>query len=286
MCNLGRFEWEKIKAFSVPYIFRVVNGERIRFISIYHANTLLLSKYLDIIHPDIISACKSVNGLLISAAEAILLTDINLKHSDQHYKFTAGKDFIGLMEEILEFYVFLRNCYRKIRCKPMLGNTELFGFIRFHTSQSIQVVPYIIINQKKYVPLFFFKNVPMITKFPKSSIVKLKNVYLAYLKFCCKIQGITKNVYDKISCRAIDFDVIKEYSPKEVYFEYNYWPIKIRDKLKLDNQNTKIANISIKAALAAFMEQRRIHDMVLRNSTRNLKRKSYEQIVRIQIYLI
>lgn len=286
MFNLGRFGWEKIAKFSVPYIFRVVNGERIRYISMYHANNLLLAKYLDIIHPDIISACKSVNGLLISAVEATLLTEINLNYSDQHYEFTAGRDFICRMEEILELYVFLRNCYRKIRCKLMLGNTELFGFIRFHTSKSTQVVPYIVINQKKYVPLFFFKNVPKTSKCLKSSIVKLKNLDLAYLKFCCKVQGITKKVYRKTLCRAIDFDVINDYSPIDVYFEYNYWPIKINDKLELFNQNTQIANTLIKATSTPFKEPLRIHGMVLKNSTRNRKRKSYEQIVCNKIYFV
>lgn len=242
---------------------------------------MLLAKYFTYIHPDIISACTLVKGLCISDSEAILLSDININHSDQNYKFIAGKDYIALIEEILDFYVFLKVCSRKLQCKQMFGNIDIFGFIRFHTSQSMLVVPYVVINETKFVPIIFFKNISKKQKNIKNAIIKLKNLNLAYLKFCCKVQGIIKNVYDQESCLAIDFNVIKIHVPIGTYFEYNYWPININNQLESFNQSSHVPNMWIKVSSI----ESRSHNMILRNHT-NLKRKSEEQMVHIKIYLI
>lgn len=180
---------------------------------------MLFNKYLGNIHPDIIYECRFVNGLRISPAEAILLTDINTNHSDQTYTFEAGNDCIALVDEIRMFYDFLLVCSRKLGRIP--GYTDLFGFIRFHSAQSLIVVPYIVIDEKKYLPLIFFKNIPRKIKYQKNAIVKLENLNLAYIKFCCMIQGIEKSLLKRVSYKAIIFDVVKEYSPTGIFFEYN-----------------------------------------------------------------
>lgn len=277
MCDLGHFGWENFSECSLPYIFREVNGEHFRYISIYHAELLLLSKYLGNIHPDIIYECTLVNGLHISPTEAILLTDITLNHCEKTYTFEAGKDCIALVDEILMFYDFILVCSIKLRCIP--GSIDIFGFIRFHTAESIMVVPYIVIDEKKYVPLIFFENISRKLIYPKNAIVKLDNLNLAYFKFCCMIQGIEKRLYKSSSYKAIIFDVVKEYSPTRTFFEYNYWPIKINSKLEPVNQKTKGACTWIKVTPTPT------HGMVLRNSTRNRIRK-YKQMVRIKKYLI
>ena len=74
----------------------------------------------------------------------------------------------------------------------------------------------------KYVPLFYFEG--------ETDHLKLKSETvegwdLAYLKFCCKVQGIRNELFASDVCRVVALDEIKQHFPQGTTFE-DYWPAK------------------------------------------------------------
>jgi hypothetical protein len=94
------------------------------------------------------------------------------------------------------------------------------GFFRIN-GQS--VVPYIVKNSVKYVPLFYFEG--------ETDRLKLKSEEvegwdLAYLKFCCKVQGIRSTLFANDTCKVVALEEIKGHFPQGTSFE-DYWPDKM-----------------------------------------------------------
>lgn len=201
------------------------------------AETQLLSNYLHYLHADIYT-CTSVKSHFILETEAKLLNDINFKHSDQTYgkePFLPGKDFIVRLEDVTEFYYFVEICYKKLLCNISPGQKEKCGFIRINSES---VVPYCVKDGQKYVPLFYFEGE---TESLKHRAIKLENWNLAYLKFCCKVQGIRNELFASDSCIVTSLDDIKNYFPSDTNFE-EYWPAKVVDTQLLTNQKTAQIN--------------------------------------------
>lgn len=199
------------------------------------AETQLLSSYLHYLHADIYT-CTSVKSHFILDSEAKLLNDINYKHSDQVYgkePFLAGKDYIVRLEDVTEFYYFVEICYKKLLCNISPGQKEKCGFIRINSES---VVPYCIKDDLKYVPLFYFEGE---TESLKHRAIKLENWNLAYLKFCCKVQGIRNELFASDACTVTSLDDIKQFFPSETHFE-EYWPAKVVDTQLLTNQKTSL----------------------------------------------
>ncbi|XP_008185792.1 uncharacterized protein LOC100167868 isoform X2 [Acyrthosiphon pisum] len=233
----GRFSWKLIAGYNVPYIIRVINGEHLKFVSVRMAETQLLSNYLHYLHADIYT-CTSVRSHFITEAEAKLLNDINQKHTECIYgkeMFFQGKDYIVRLEDVHEFYTFIEVCYKKLLCNITPGRREKCGFIRINSES---VVPYCIKDNQKYVPLFYFEGE---TENLKHRAVKLENWNLAYLKFCCKVQGIRNELFASDSCTVTSLDDIKNYFPPETNFE-EYWPAKVVDTQLLTNQKSTHVN--------------------------------------------
>ncbi|CAI6347618.1 unnamed protein product [Macrosiphum euphorbiae] len=233
----GRFSWKFIAGHHIPYIIRVVNTEQLKFVSVRMAETQLLSNYLHYLHADIYT-CTSVRSHFITESEAKLLNDINQKHADCIYGkevFFAGKDYIVRLEDVHEFYMFIEVCYKKLLCNVTPGRREKCGFIRINSES---VVPYCIKDDQKYVPLFYFEGE---TENLKHRAVKLENWNLAYLKFCCKVQGIRNELFASDSCTVTSLDDIKNYFPPETNFE-EYWPAKVVDTQLLTNQKSTHVN--------------------------------------------
>lgn len=210
---------------------RLIDGVSLKFVSVRIAENFVLSKYLQYLHTDIY-ACTSVKSYIITEGEAKLLNDINLKHCDQTYGkdlFLAGKDCIVRLEDAVEFYAFLEVCYKKLLCNIEPNRKEKCGFIRINSES---VVPYCIKDDKKYVPLFYFEGE---TENLKHRAVKLENWSLAYLKFCCKVQGIRNELFASDSCIVTSLDDIKNYFPPETNFE-EYWPAKVVDTQLLNHK--------------------------------------------------
>lgn len=219
----------------MPFIIRTINGEKLKFVSVRIAENQLLSMYLNYLHADIYT-CTSVKSHHITEIEAKLLNEINIKHNDQMFgkePFVAGKDYIVRLEDVQEFYTFIEVCYKKLLCQVAPGSKDLCGFIRINSES---VVPYCIKDEQKYVPLFYFEGE---TENLRHRAVKLENWSLAYLKFCCKVQGIRNELFASDSCIVTSLEDIKSYFPPETNFE-EYWPAKVVDTQLLTNQKTQM----------------------------------------------
>ncbi|XP_060874161.1 uncharacterized protein LOC132947917 [Metopolophium dirhodum] len=221
----GVFAWMKIGGFYIPYIFRIINGKHLKFVSVRMAETQLLSQYINYLHADNMYKCTAIKSYFISDYEAKLLNEINQKHADCGYGkeiFVAGKDFIVTLEDVQEFNTFMDICYKKIVGNITPDNNEKCGFIYINSDSVVpEVVPYCTIDGKKFVPIFYFEGQ---TKHFMSLAVKIENWNLAYVKFCCNVvQGIKNEFLDSDSCEMLNLDDIKNfYSPETNFIEF--WP--------------------------------------------------------------
>ena len=93
------------------------------------------------------------------------------------------------------------------------------GFFRINRES---VVPYTLKDSVKYVPLFYFEGE---TDHLKLKSDKVDGWDLAYLKFCCKVQGIRNELFAADTCRVVALDEIKGHFPSGTTFE-DYWPAK------------------------------------------------------------
>lgn len=93
------------------------------------------------------------------------------------------------------------------------------GFFRINRES---VVPYTVKDTIKYVPLFYFEGE---TDHLKLKSDKVEGWDLAYLKFCCKVQGIRNELFAADTCRVVALEEIKGHFPSGTTFE-DYWPAK------------------------------------------------------------
>eukprot|EP00102_Acyrthosiphon_pisum_P009455 XP_003247615.1 PREDICTED: uncharacterized protein LOC100569235 [Acyrthosiphon pisum] len=202
--------------------------------------TQLLNIYLKYVHLDMYICSSTLGWNYISDDEArLILNVINQKHNNFSFgkeRFLAGEDYIVSLKDVHEFYTFINVCYNRLLCKKKKGHEEKCGFIQINNFESI--VPYCIIDNQKYVPLFYFKkefNIYIETLIRRA--IKIENWNLAYLKFCWKIQGIRDELFAGNSCRVVSLDNIKKYFPPETHFE-DYWPHETLNSHLPINQNS------------------------------------------------
>lgn len=214
------FGWVTLGKIHIPYILRYGSE---KYCAVRMVEMKLLSKYLTYLHADIYS-CTCIRSYYITEAEARLLNDINIRHCDYQFgrdSFTT-KDLVVRLQDADEFYTFLDVCYNKLLPQNNSQSNKC-GFIRIDGES---VVPYILRNGTKYVPVFYFEG-EISSLFQKSET--LEGWDLAYLKFCCKVQGIRAELFEKDNCSVISLEDIKGYFPAETNFE-DYWPSKVVDK--------------------------------------------------------
>uniref|UniRef100_A0A1B6L2S1 Uncharacterized protein n=1 Tax=Graphocephala atropunctata TaxID=36148 RepID=A0A1B6L2S1_9HEMI len=215
----GKFGWVTLGNTHLPCILR--HPEE-KYCAVRMVESKLLSKYLNYLHADIYS-CTCIHSFYITEAEARLLNEINGKHCDSQFGrdvFTT-KDLVVKLKDANEFYTFLDVCYSKLLHNGIDGK-EKCGFIRINNES---VVPYTVKNTNKFVPLFYFEGE---TDNLKLKAEKLEDWDLAYLKFCCKVQGIRNELFASETCSVISLSDIKSYFPGGTVFE-DYWPSKVLD---------------------------------------------------------
>ena len=113
---------------------------------------------------------------------------------------------------------FLDLCYKKLVLKKSNASDKC-GFFRINRES---VVPYTVKETIKYVPLFYFEGE---TDHLKLKSDKVEGWDLAYLKFCCKVQGIRNELFAADTCRVVALEEIKGHFPSGTTFE-DYWPAK------------------------------------------------------------
>lgn len=229
----GRFGWVTLGKAFIPYILR--QGEQ--YCAVRMVENKLLNKYLSYLHADIYN-CTCIRSYYITDAEARILNEINVRHCDAQFgrdHFT-NKDLVVRLQDAAEFYSFLDVCYNKLLLSSNNPNDKC-GFIRINGES---VVPYTVRNNVKFVPLFYFEGE---TDSLKLKAEKLEGWDLAYLKFCCKVQGIRNELFASETCSVISLNDIKSYFPSGTSFE-DYWPSKVIDSQLLVSSKTQNANPS------------------------------------------
>uniref|UniRef100_A0A0K8SKJ9 Uncharacterized protein n=1 Tax=Lygus hesperus TaxID=30085 RepID=A0A0K8SKJ9_LYGHE len=224
----GKFGWVTLGGEHIPYIVRA--GEK--FCSVRMVEQKLLSKYLSYLSSDIFS-CTCIRSYYITECEAKLFTDINMKHCEGMFgkePFT-DKDLVVLLGDANEFYQFLDLCYNKLLHPQSEVNHARCGFVRINKDS---VVPYTVKDNCRYVPLFYFEGE---TDTLKKQSAHLGPWDLAYLKFCCKVQGIRSELFANDSCQVISLAEIRGFFPAGTVFD-EYWPPKVVDNQLLVAKNS------------------------------------------------
>lgn len=210
----GHFGWALVGNEYLPFIFRA--GRKhcpVRIIEM-----TVLKRFIHRIHQDIYS-CVSVESYYMTKEESDLLNEINFKHCDCKYgpnQFTT-RDLIVALDDVKEFYNFLDTCLKKLTNCSGLNPIVKCGFMRINKES---LVPYVIYNNNKYVPLFYFEGEIEVLK---SKAVRLKGWDLSYLKFCCKLQGVRNELFSHDSCFVVTLSDIQNYFPPGTLFE-DCWP--------------------------------------------------------------
>merc|ERR1712223_156542 len=215
----GRFGWGEFEKNPIPYILRVAGEKTERYTSVRMVERKLLNKCLSVL-PTEVNSCHCIRSYYITESEAKLLNEINIKHTDLHFgkeAFTT-KDLVVRMADAKEFYRFLDLCYKKLVLKKSNASDKC-GFFRINRES---VVPYTVKENVKYVPLFYFEGE---TDHLKLKSDKVDGWDLAYLKFCCKVQGIRNELFAADTCRVVALEEIKGHFPSGTTFE-DYWPAK------------------------------------------------------------
>ncbi|KAE9522827.1 hypothetical protein AGLY_016789 [Aphis glycines] len=206
----GAFGWVQIfQKAIVPFIVRVINGERIKFVSVQMVEKdANIQKYLNFFRPDILRSAI-VKFQFMTHTEAKLFNEINIDHYDNHYRKFSAKDCIIRYEDLSEFYEFIKFCYETLY-HNIIPN-EKYGFIQIDSNS---VIPYIIIDGIKYTPLVFFETYGIVLQ-----TIKITDWNFSFIKFCRKIQGIVESLYSGDSCDVVSIDYIKRHFLTESSFE-------------------------------------------------------------------
>merc|ERR1719295_2007412 len=215
----GRFGWCEFEKNHIPYIFRSPGQEK--YTSVRMVERKLLDKFLRILPSELYNnSCYCIKSYYITDVESKLLNEINLKHTDCHFGKEAftSKDMVVKLSDGKEFYRFLDLCYKKLVLKKS-NATDRCGFFRINGES---VVPYTMKEGVKYVPLFYFEGE---TDHLKLKSDKVDGWDLAYLKFCCKVQGVRDELFADEICRVVALDEIRGHFPAGTTFE-DYWPAK------------------------------------------------------------
>ena len=225
----GRFGWMTIHNVHIPYIFR---HDEMKYCAVRMVENKILNKYLSFL-PSEITTCIAVRSYYITEIESKLFNEINIKHCDHQFgrdAFTV-KDLVVRVYDAKYFYKFLDTVYKKLVQKSS-DPSEYCGFVRINGES---VVPYTVKAGSKFVPLFYFEGE---TDTLKLKAEKIEGWELAFLKFCCKVQGIRNELFASDTCSVVSLDDVKQYFPKDTKFE-DWWPQKTAEPMRTSNPGTK-----------------------------------------------
>lgn len=135
MYNVGLFGWEVIGERNLPFIFRTINGNYLKFVSKEMFEAELLSFYLKYLPSDILNYI-SIKCHIMSYQEANVFNHINKIYCNQIYgrtePFQGGKNCVVDVDDVRELYTFIVACYKKTvyNCLPDNG---YYGSVRIHS---------------------------------------------------------------------------------------------------------------------------------------------------------
>jgi len=216
LSKAGKFGWCQVAGVSLPVIFR---SEGESFLSVRMTERALLSRFLQVL-PNEVVTCPFVHSFRMTEVEARLMNEINTKHADNQYgkeSFTI-KDLVVKKEDVDKFYQFLDLCYKKMIIKKSTDK-DLCGFLRIGGTSD---VPYADVGGVKHLPLFYFEGEGSIDP---DKCLTLTDWDWAYLRFCCKVQGVKDELIADDKCEAVALQELRQYfAPGTSFVEY--WPNK------------------------------------------------------------
>lgn len=229
---IGRFGWHTLSQIHIPYIIRGSES----YCAVRMVELKLLNRYLTYLNTDIYN-CICIRSYYITEAESRLLNEINIKHCDSQFgtELFSTHDLVVRLTDADEFCTFLMVCYNKLMQRDTIS-VHRCGFIRINNES---IVPYTLYKGAKYVPLFYFEGE---TDNLRKGAEKLENWDLAYLKFCCKVQGIRNELFSSDSCTVISLNSVKNYFPPGTVFD-DFWPKKTTDSALLVTDKNRQANV-------------------------------------------
>ena len=255
----GRFGWIGMGDKSyLPYIIRYGSA---KFISLQMLTSS--TKFWPML-PSEVHYCAVPQVSIVTTAEANLLYEIRMMHQHITNSTKDPKEVLIRLDDAKELQKFLTLCHKKLVLKKS-SSSDKCGFFRIN---GMSVVPYVVKEGTKYMPLFYFEGETDQLKLRTESVLGWD---LAYLRFCCKVQGVsTKLVPDKI-CPVVALEDIKNHFPAETFFE-DFWPdkgaleAKVRIKTYSKNQVLKKPRLEKQVQIVEKDEVPIINTKALNNS--------------------
>ncbi len=223
----GRFGWTVLGTGCLPCLIR---RESEPYICVRIAESTVLQHYLRYFNAEVFT-CITIPSYNITRSEAELLNSINEDHCSGVFgktTFSTDKDLVVKLDDLRRFHNFIEVCFNKLNKSKKTGSMNKCGFIRIDRDS---VVPFVRKDELQFVPLFYFEG-EVDTLQP--SAITVENWDLAFLKFCCKIHGISHELFEKDQCQVVPIDCIKTYFPSDTLFE-DYWPSQIVNTVKSVN---------------------------------------------------
>ena len=214
----GKFTWMQVgnKGY-LPVITRnEVNGSITKFVSVKMVEKGFLGQFMKNLPYEVMSNISNIYSYKVTEAEAKLLFEINARHCDNNFgkNETFVRDFLVQSDEFLNFYSFLTLCNDKMVLKKS-NEHDKCGFLRIDGKSD---VPYVVFDNIKYMPLFYFEG-----ELGSIARKEIESWDWAYLKFCCKVQGVKDQMLPKKSCPVISVKDLKTFLPPGTTFQ-EYWP--------------------------------------------------------------
>ena len=184
----GKFSWQLVSPdVCLPQIFRTQpDGSTDGYVSVKMAEKSLLERFFKSL-PYEVMRIPRVLGHPLTASERKLLFEINRSHCDSLFgemeKFS--KDHLVKSKEFCQYITFLS--VSKARINSDISHSDKFGFLRILRTGD---VPYVVVQQEKLIPLFYFEEAGTETV----SKVTVSDWDWAYLKFCCKVPRIHRTL--------------------------------------------------------------------------------------------
>ena len=218
----GKFTWIKVtdNGYLAVLSRNEVDGSKQGYVSIKMAEKLI-SQITKNLPSEVLTNMCEIYSYKVTEAEAKLLFEINQRHCDNEYgrgqQAYFTRDILVRSKDFCQYYDFISLCNRKMVLKKS-SDRDRCGFIRVGGASDL---PYVrkMEENKEYIPLFFFEG--ELRSFNRKEV---KGWDWAYLKFCCKAQGIKDDILPKSSsCPAISLEELKTLLPEGTSYE-EYWP--------------------------------------------------------------
>lgn len=172
----GKFGWTKVNNIDIPFILR---GKE-HYVSVRMIEMKLLKAYFETLPMNLFTIAR-VNSEYVTANEAGLLNEINVKHCDCKFgkSVFSRYDLIVQEDAVKEMCGFLNNCHLmsiaamdKTRAK--CGLVSLDGM----------VVPFVMSENSQWVPMAL---VPTSSWSSCAIQMTVSKWQMGYLKFCCHL---------------------------------------------------------------------------------------------------